>query len=478
MAIFSRSLDLSNLGSNGSVSTGYTFIGTGFTASIIPDSNMDGLRDVSVTPDGSSTSVIFFGDAETNGGTTFNVANEGDVNGDGFDDIMLGAPDVNSGTGKIFVVFGSETGPQTFDLGSLDGTNGFVLFGIDSNDRAGKTVSTAGDLNDDGIDDIVIGATRANGFAGESYVVFGRTDFDASLDLSMLNGTNGFAIKGDSGDVAGASVSSAGDVNSDGVDDIAIGARGTNKTYIIFGESNDLTNGDDRITGTRVNDNINALAGNDLVYAIQGDDIVNGRGGNDTLNGGTGNDTLFGGDGSDDLTGSNGDDILNGQADDDILNGGAGADRLRGGTGNDTLIGGAGDDILQGEDGDDFLLGGAGNDNLQGQRGNDILHGVSGDNILKAGTVGSTVAEKDVLVGGTGKDTFVIQSMYNNFGNADYALIRNFDTANDFIQLGSAPHTIRTSGNNAAISNNSGDLIAVIQGQSADTLDITADYFI
>ena len=64
------------------------------------------------------------------------------------------------------------------ELSSLNGVNGFVLNGIDVGDRSGRPVSSAGDVNGDGIDDLIIGARYAdpnlNSTAGESYVVFGR----------------------------------------------------------------------------------------------------------------------------------------------------------------------------------------------------------------------------------------------------------------------------------------------------------------
>ena len=117
-----------------------------------------------------------------------------------------------------------------FELSALDGTNGFVINGIDGGDQSGFSVSAAGDVNGDGIDDIIIGAFSANpngnSDAGESYVVFGSdTGFGAALELSALNGTNGFVINGiDVLDSSGTSVSAAGGVNGDGIDDIIIGA--------------------------------------------------------------------------------------------------------------------------------------------------------------------------------------------------------------------------------------------------------------
>jgi len=86
-------------------------------------------------------------------------------------------------------------------LADLDGSNGFAINGINSGDYSGISVSSAGDVNGDGIDDIIVGARLAdpNGTyaAGESYVVFGRSSgFSSSLDLSSLDGSNGFALIG------------------------------------------------------------------------------------------------------------------------------------------------------------------------------------------------------------------------------------------------------------------------------------------
>ena len=80
-------------------------------------------------------------------------------------------------------------------------------------------------MNGDGFDDIIIAAASGNLRAGESYVVFGAAGgFAPSLSLDTLDGTNGFRIDGiDRGDGSGQSVSSAGDVNGDGFDDVIIG---------------------------------------------------------------------------------------------------------------------------------------------------------------------------------------------------------------------------------------------------------------
>ena len=148
------------------------------------------------------------------------------------------------------MVFGNSTGfSPTLDLSTLNGTNGFILNGIAAYDFSGVSVSSAGDVNGDGIDDLIIGAFRAdpNGSeSGQSYVVFGNsTGFSPTLDLSTLNGTNGFILNGiAAGDQSGISISSAGDVNGDGIDDLIIGAifadpngYSSGQSYVVFGNS-------------------------------------------------------------------------------------------------------------------------------------------------------------------------------------------------------------------------------------------------
>ncbi len=75
--------------------------------------------------------------------------------------------------------------------------------------------------------------------ARSSYVVFGKSEgFEASFDLSQINGSNGFVINGiNAGNGLGGSVSGAGDVNSDGFDDLIIGASGASESYVIFGRA-------------------------------------------------------------------------------------------------------------------------------------------------------------------------------------------------------------------------------------------------
>ena len=130
------------------------------------------------------------------------VASAGDLNGDGIDDLVIGATGADAGlgstTGGIFVVFGTRDGfAPSLDLATLDGTNGFVIAPPVDDVYAGGALSSAGDVNGDGIDDLLIGAPYSGNDAGRTYVVFGRSDgFDATLEIATLDGTDGFVIEG------------------------------------------------------------------------------------------------------------------------------------------------------------------------------------------------------------------------------------------------------------------------------------------
>jgi len=311
---------------------------------------------------------------------------------------------------------------------------------------------------------VIIGAYGAdpngNNGAGESYVVFGQaTGFGASIELSALNGTNGFVINGiDGGDRSGISVSSAGDVNGDGFDDLIVGADSASpngpssgESYIIFGAAfgNGVifgTTGDDIINGTAGADIIRGRDGNDTLIGLDGNDRLEGGGQNDTLTGGAGLDTfVLGNDGSFDtvtdfsltddtvdvagffapgVTNSNAfefvqivntgvvlfdsDGAANGI---DFTNDGAGSltgltvgdsvnvivdnigtvatvtvrNNFTGSAAGETISGTAAGDLIQGLAGDDTLNGLAGSDVLLGGVGIDILNGGNGDDILVGG---------------------------------------------------------------------------------------------
>ncbi len=183
------------------------------------------------------------------------VSAAGDVNGDGVDDLLIRASFAGLNgikSGASYVVFGTSGmgNSDTLELSSLDGNNGFVLNGVIAGDEAGYSVSAAGDVNGDGVDDLLISAVGADtngGSSGASYVVFGASGVGSSgtLELSSLDGSNGFVLNGvAAGDFSGFSVSTAGDVNGDGVDDLLIGAfradpngNYSGASYVVFGAS-------------------------------------------------------------------------------------------------------------------------------------------------------------------------------------------------------------------------------------------------
>ncbi len=280
---FGASLDLSTLdGANGFRLVGDdTYDASGRAVSSAGDVNGDGVDDLIIgAPGGGSfdagESYVVFGtntgfnaeldlssldgtngfriDGAQNGDSSGSaVSSAGDVNGDGFDDVIIGAPDIgggyySNGPGESYILFGTDTGfASSIDLATLDGTNGFRVDGIGGYDSSGNSVSGAGDINGDGLDDLIIGASRAGSFytydaySGESYVLFGAVAFAPSIDPAALDGMDGFRVTGvEEFDSLGNSVSGAGDVNGDGIDDLIIGAPGggsfdAGESYVVFG---------------------------------------------------------------------------------------------------------------------------------------------------------------------------------------------------------------------------------------------------
>ena len=180
-------------------------------------------------------------------GSGNSVSSAGDVNGDGFDDLLIGASradlDGVTGAGESYTVFGGSSFGQV-SLASL-GSNGMVIRGVGAGDHSGGSVSSAGDVNGDGFDDLLIGAWGADQKRGESYVIFGSSSPGPVVNLANL-GSDGITIKGTHvDDFSGGSVSSAGDVNGDGFDDLLIGASGANpagvesagESYLVLGSA-------------------------------------------------------------------------------------------------------------------------------------------------------------------------------------------------------------------------------------------------
>ncbi|WP_378183441.1 gliding motility-associated C-terminal domain-containing protein [Aquimarina sp. SS2-1] len=154
------------------------------------------------------------------------VDGAGDLNGDGIDDVMIGVP-ISSGIGKVIVIFGSNSGfSSVYEEADIDESNGIIISSDIERDQFGDALSRIGDINNDGVDDIIIAAPSDDVIfsnSGRSYVIFGNSSI-SSLDVSVLDGNNGFFINGFAQSSGfGTKVSNAGDVNNDGIDDLILG---------------------------------------------------------------------------------------------------------------------------------------------------------------------------------------------------------------------------------------------------------------
>jgi len=168
-----------------------------------------------------------------------NVSGAGDVNDDGIDDIIIGAPYEEEGganAGAAYVFYGSGNLDVSINASAAD----VKLISEDGGDNLGYRVSEAGDVNNDGIDDVIVGA-KSEGTggtnAGAAYIFYGG-NLAASINASAAD----VKIVGEAAsDQFSFSVSDAGDVNNDGIDDVIVGARGENSNqgaaYILYGST-------------------------------------------------------------------------------------------------------------------------------------------------------------------------------------------------------------------------------------------------
>jgi hypothetical protein len=199
-----------------------------------------------------TSSISVLGEAWSTTGDS--VAHLGDFNGDGLNDFIVGAPfyseaavGVTDGNhcGAVFVILGRPISFHVeYDVTTFtSGSHGLKVIGPGANRHLGKVVGAAGDINDDGMDDALMGATSH----GTIFAVFGSAGpYTNLLTSTFTAGVHGFLIRGDAalsflsmgrGCLSG----KLGDMNGDGFDDFAIGAVGAEdyagSVFLVYGKS-------------------------------------------------------------------------------------------------------------------------------------------------------------------------------------------------------------------------------------------------
>ena len=271
--------------------------GFGYSVARAGDINGDGYADIIVGApfndaggtDAGRAYVYFGGNNDANADITFtdaaagdrfgwSVSGAGDVNADRFSDVIVGGFLNGGGNGRAYVYFGGQGADNTADL---------ILVGSAA-ERLGNAVSSAGDVNGDGYSDLIVGAytnSVAGTNAGRAYVYYGGVAPDATADVT-LTGVAG-------GDFFGYSVSGAGDVNGDGYADVIVGANGVNtiftdtgRAYVYLGGGSPDASADIVFTGKAANDFHGAFVSS--AGDVNGDgfsDVIVGAYGCDTTNG-------------------------------------------------------------------------------------------------------------------------------------------------------------------------------------------------
>lgn len=192
----------------------------------------------------SGVKISFAADLDYRG---LNLAPAGDVNNDGLADLAIAMPEATTsaeGGGRVWIVFG-RTQPAQLNLATLVGDSaGIEYSGVSADTRLGSAIFPAGDINQDGRDDLLVGAKlQGPMMSGTAHVLFGQTEAESLPAPAMGDGLMGQSLHTQEPSAGlGWSVAGGRDINGDGIPDMVVGApsseaNGANsgRVYVVFG---------------------------------------------------------------------------------------------------------------------------------------------------------------------------------------------------------------------------------------------------
>jgi VCBS repeat-containing protein len=410
------------------------------------------------------------------------IGSVGDLNGDGKAEILVGTTASQIGgtdSGAVYVVFGKSSTTAVDLTNVAAGTGGFVIRGV-TGDMAGAAVSGVGDINGDGLADILVAAPGSD----SAYVVFGKADTTA-VDLGdVRNGIGGFCIVAEQpGDLVGISVTGGKDLNRDGIADIVIGAPhqsegGTDAgaVYMIWGGGNasiDLATIAASRGGAKINGDVGSLLGTSVAFA--GD--LDGDGTDDLMLG------TSGGTQSQWVVHSSADwqpDIyVYGTEGDDIIGIGYGSGAHHVGDGADNVIAMGGNDMISTGGGNDTIDGGAGDDAMAGGAGDDLYYVDSAaDTVLELAAQGddTVVASTDFVLGDNVENLQLVGYGMTGTGNDGANHITGTDGADTIDGAGGADLLEGGLGDDLYNVDDAGDVVVEASAGGTDTVLSSVDY--